>query len=56
MAKFKIDKEKLNSKSINRSVRFDSKMYERLERLSVENGVSFNKIVKECIAYALSHM
>ena len=56
MAKFKIDKEKLNSKSINRSVRFDSEMYEKLERLSAENGVSFNKIVKECIAYALSHM
>lgn len=56
MAKFKINKDKLNSKSINRSVRFDSEMYEKLNKLSIENGVSFNKVVKECIAYALSHM
>lgn len=56
MAKFKINKDKLNSKSINRSIRLKPEVFSKLVELSEENGVSFNKVVNECIEYAISHM
>lgn len=56
MAKFKIDKEKLNSKSVNRTIRLKQETFNKLVEISGNNGVSFNKIINECIEYALSHM
>lgn len=56
MAKFKIDKEKLNSKSVNRTIRLKQETFNKLVEISENNGVSFNKIINECIEYALSHM
>lgn len=56
MAKFKINKEKLNAKSINRTIRIKPETYDKLAKISNNSGVSFNKIVNECIEYALSHM
>lgn len=56
MAKFKIDKEKLNAKSINRTIRIKPETYAQLSLISDNSGVSFNKVVNECIEYALSHM
>ena len=56
MAKFKIDKEKLNAKSINRTIRIKPEVYQQLCEISNNTGVSFNKVVNECIEYALSHM
>lgn len=56
MAKFKIDKEKLNAKSINRTIRIIPEVYDQLSEISKNTGVSFNKVINECIEYALSHM
>ncbi len=56
MAKFKIDKEKLNAKSINRTIRIKPEVYDQLLEISKNTGVSFNKVINECIEYALSHM
>lgn len=56
MAKFKIDKEKLNAKSINRTIRIKPEVYDQLSEISKNTGVSFNKVINECIGYALSHM
>ena len=56
MAKFKIDGEKLNNKSLNRTIRLKKETYEKIVKLSEENGVSINKVINECIDYALSHM
>ncbi len=54
--KFKIDRNKLSSKTVNRTIRLKTQTFDKLTELAVENGVSFNKIVAECIEYALSHM
>ena len=56
MTKFRIDKNKIASKTINRTIRIKEEVFEKLMELSKENGVSFNKIVQECIEYSLSHM
>lgn len=56
MAKFKIDKEKLSAKSLNRTIRLKEETYQKLMKISEDNGVSVNKVINECIEYALSHM
>ena len=56
MAKFKIDKEKVANKTINRTIRIKQDTFNKLMELSEGNGISFNKVVVECIEYALSHM
>jgi len=56
MAKFKIDKEKVSNKTINRTIRLKQETYNKLMKLSETNEISFNKVVNECIEYALSHM
>ena len=56
MAKFKIDKDKVKAKTINRTIRLKEATFNQLAELSRQSGVSFNKVVAECIDYALSHM
>ena len=56
MAKFKIDKNKVNAKTINRTIRLKEDTFNKLMQLSRESEVSFNKVVCECIDYALSHI
>ena len=41
--------------SINRTIRMKPELFERITELSERTGVSFNKIVNQCIAYALEH-
>lgn len=56
MAKFKIDKNKVNAKTVNRTIRIKEETFQKLMELSGDNAISFNKVVNECIEYALSHM
>jgi len=56
MAKFKIDKDKIKIRTINRTIRIKEDVYNKLMELSEGNDVSFNKVVNECIEYALNHM
>ena len=56
MAKFKIDKNKVSSKTINRTIRIKEDTFNKLMELSNGNEISFNKVVNECIEYALNHM
>jgi len=56
MARFKIDKEKLSAKSLNRTIRLKEETYAKIVALSENSGVSVNKVINECIEYALSHM
>ena len=56
MAKFKIDKNKVNAKTINRTIRIKQDTFDKLMELSNGNEISFNKVVNECIEYALNHM
>lgn len=56
MPKFKIDSEKINRKSVNRSVRFSPEVYDKLVALAKENGISFNKMIGLCVDYSLSNL
>ncbi|MGL4791612.1 MAG: hypothetical protein ACRCW1_09405 [Anaerotignaceae bacterium] len=56
MKPFKILKDEDKISSINRTIRLKPDVYEKLMLLSEESGVSFNKIVNQCIEYALTNM
>ena len=45
--------EKLSS--ISRTIRLDAALFERIMEESEKTGVSFNKIVNQCITYAFQH-
>lgn len=52
---FRIQPETEKISSINRTIRMKPDTFDRLLALSEKTGVSFNKIVNQCIEYALSH-
>ena len=56
MAKFKIDSEKINRKSVNRSVRFAPAVYDKLVELAKVHGISFNKMVSLCVEYSMDNL
>jgi len=56
MDKFIISKDENKISSLNRTIRFKPEHYDELTELSERTGVSFNKIVLQCIEYALSHL
>jgi len=56
MKKFKINTETDKIQSINRTIRLKAEYFEKLSLLSEETGVSFNKIINQCIEYAMQNM
>ena len=56
MDKFVIAKDENKMSSINRTVRFKPDHFEKLTELSAETGISFNKILTQCIEFALSRL
>ena len=56
MDSFKINKETKKMVSINRTIRLKPETFDQLMLLNEKTGVSFNKIVNQCIEYALKHL
>ena len=50
----KNDTEKISS--INRTIRIKPDCFERLMELSEKHGISFNKVVNQCLEYALENL
>lgn len=53
---FKIDTTPQKSTAINRTVRIQGDTYDKLMELSERYSLSFNKVVNQCLEYALSHL
>lgn len=56
MNKFIISKKDEKISSINRTIRIKPEIFERINDLSEATGVSFNKIINQCIEYALKNL
>ena len=56
MGDFIIKKSGEKISSINRTIRFKPELFERISLESERTGVSFNRIVNQCIEYALSNL
>ena len=55
MDKFVIQTDENKISSINRTIRLKADHYDKLMELSEKTGVSFNKIITQCIDFALAH-
>ena len=56
MKPFQIDKDEYKISSISRTIRLKAETFDRINELNLKTGVSFNKIVNQCIEYALDNM
>ena len=56
MKPFKIDTEEHKISSISRTIRLKAETFDRINELNMKTGVSFNKIINQCIEYALDNM
>ena len=56
MKPFKIDTTEQKLSSISRTIRLKAETFDRINELNLKTGVSFNKIVNQCIEYALDSM
>jgi len=52
---FKIDNE-LKNANTPRTVRFTEPLFEKLNSVAQQNGISFNLLVLQCCKYALDNM
>lgn len=56
MEKFKINKDEVKISSINRTIRIKPESFEKLMDLSEKNNISFNKVINQCIEFALNNL
>lgn len=55
MEKFTIDKTDRKMSSISRTIRMKEETFDRINEINRQTGVSFNKIVNQCIEFALAN-
>ncbi len=51
-----IQKEPTQNATINRTIRIKQDCFERIMSISADTGVSFNKIVNQCLEFALEYV
>ena len=56
MKPFKINTEEEKLSTISRTIRMKTETFDKINELNLKTGVSFNKIVNQCIEYALANM
>ena len=56
MKPFKVDTQEHKISAINLTIRIKADTFDKINELSEKTGVSFNKIINQCIEYALDNM
>ncbi len=56
MQPFSVNKEEEKLSSVSRTIRLKAETFDKISELNLKTGVSFNKIVNQCIEYALQNM
>ena len=56
MEPFRINTKEEKISSISRTIRMKAETFDKINDLSMKTGVSFNKIVNQCIEYALENV
>lgn len=56
MKQFEVDPYDGKIQSINRTIRLKAELYDKLTLLSEKSGLSLNKVINQCVAYALDNM
>lgn len=55
MKPFKIDTGEEKLSTVSRTIRMKASTFDRINELNLKTGVSFNKIVNQCLEYALEN-
>ena len=55
MKPFQINTEEEKLSSVSRTIRMKAETFDRIAALNLKTGVSFNKIVNQCLEYALEN-
>ncbi len=53
---FQIDSKKQKKQSTNRTIRLPNELFEKLNVLAKKNSISFNRLIVQCIEYALDNI
>ncbi len=56
MQPFSVNTEEEKLSSVSRTIRLKAETFDKISALNLKTGVSFNKIVNQCIEYALQNM
>ena len=56
MAKLVIKPDEEKIASINRTIRIKPEVFDKLMEISEKTGVSFNKVIGQCLDYALENL
>ena len=56
MKKLIIKTESEKIKSINRTIRIKPECFDKIMEISENTGISFNKVVNQCLDYALENL
>ena len=56
MEGFRIDTSDEKISSVSRTIRIKAETFDKINEINMKTGVSFNKIVNQCIEYALKIM
>ncbi len=56
LGKLIINKDNEKISSINRTIRINPKVFDKLMELSEKNNISFNKVINKCLEYALDNL
>jgi len=56
MSKFVIKPDSDKISSINRTIRMKPEIFDKITELSEKNKISFNKLVNQCLEYALENL
>ena len=55
MEDFRIDTSDEKISSVSRTIRIKVETFDKINEINMKTGVSFNKIVNQCIEYALKN-
>ena len=55
MEGFRIDTSDEKISSVSRTIRIKAETFDKINEINMKTGVSFNKIVNQCIEYALEN-
>ena len=53
MGSFKLDTSEKKMSSVSRTIRMKEETFDRICEINLKTGISFNRIVNQCIEYAL---
>lgn len=56
MEKFKIQTNQYKEQTINRTIRLKLDVYDKIMELSEKNNISANKVINQCLEYALKNL